>query len=423
MKKVAVIGGGYAGMAAAQTLATAGIAATVFEAGQVLGGRARRVELDGRLLDNGQHLLVGAYRTLLALMREAELCEADVLLRTPLDLPVRPDFRLRCPHWRAPWHLLGALVRAEGLDWSERFQLARALGRAQRDGWRVIPDRPVKDWLLEQGQSTRLVERFWQPLTVAALNTPLESASTQVLFNTLRDSLAGDADASNMLFPCVDFSALYPDAAARVVLAAGGEVKCSAMIRNITQNELGWRVGEAQFDAVVCALPPHRVSMVLGEHLPELAAQLDDWNYQPIVTLYLEYPRASLPQPMVGLSGGLVQWVFDHGHTHDEANRIAVVLSAQGAHSQLARADLEAAVVAELDAAFAWGVPTWSRSINEKRATFACVPGLDRPDNATKWPTLWLAGDYTRGDYPATLEGAVQSGVRAARGVLEKICD
>ncbi|UXY15003.1 hydroxysqualene dehydroxylase HpnE [Chitiniphilus purpureus] len=421
--RLAVLGGGYAGMAAAVEAASRGARVTVLEAGRVLGGRARRVVLDGRTLDNGQHLLIGAYRELLALMRRVGVDPARVLLRTPLDLNVLPGFRMRCPAWPAPLHLAAALLSARGLALAEQWALTRAVLAARRGQWRCVPDLSVAAWLAQQRQSAALIARFWQPLTVAALNTPLGQASTQVLFNVLRDSLDGATSDSDFLFPRVDFSALLPDAAADWLALNGGAVELGTTVKALRRDPAGWQVNDEtrRFDGVICALPPHRLAMALAEVAPALAADVAAWAFQPIVTLYLEYPRASLPQPMLGLSGGLVQWVFDHAHTHGRPDRIAVVLSAEGVHSQLARDELEAAVVAELDAAFGWGRPDWLRSIAEKRATFACVPGLVRPDNATPDPTLWLAGDYTAGDHPATLEGAVRSGLAAARGIMPRL--
>ncbi|WP_200916945.1 hydroxysqualene dehydroxylase HpnE [Jeongeupia sp. HS-3] len=418
---IAVLGGGYAGMAAAVELADAGARVTVFEAGPVLGGRARRVSIDGREIDNGQHLLIGAYSELLGLMRRVGVDPDFAFVRTPLDLAVEPGFRLRAPKLPAPLHLAVALLAARGLSWRERWALIRAMRSAETSRWRLVDDLPVADWLAAQGQPVRLVEAFWRPLTVAALNTPLETASTQVLFNVLRDSLAGSRSASDLLFPRIDFSALFPDAAARHVAASGGEVRLNAAVKLLVRDGDGWLVNGEHFDGVVCALPPHRAGMALGsvDACAPLVAQLAAWDYQPIVTVYLQYPASvTLPQPMVGLAAGVSQWIFDRGQTHDQPGLIAVVLSARGAHSDLSQAQLISAVVAELDTVFAWGEPGWRRVIAEKRATFAATPGLWRPANTTAEPSLWLAGDYTAGDYPATLEGAIRSGQTASRGII-----
>lgn len=430
VSRVAILGGGYAGMAAAVELAAAGVPVTVFEAGKVLGGRARRVVLDGQTLDNGQHLLIGAYEELLRLQRQVGVAEATAYLRQPLTLAVLPDFRLRCPRWPAPLHLAWGLLSAQGLAWRDKWQLIRAMQSAQRQHWHLPVDCSVTEWLLQQRQSPQVISRFWAPLTVAALNTPLQQASAQVLLTVLRDSLGGPRAASDMLLPRLDFSALFPEPAARYIGARQGEVRLGILVKHLQQTVAGWQVNdlEERFASVICALPPHRLEMAL-QSLPELAeplAWVQDWRWQPIMTVYLRYPaHVQLPQPMLGLADSLAQWVFDRGVTHGEAGLVAVVISAEGAHTQLDQAALAAAVQLELHQRL--GLPAQAQSwrvIAEKRATFACVPGMRRPAQATTLPGLWLAGDYTAAEgmpYPATLEAAVRSGVRAAQAVLQSI--
>lgn len=429
-KRVAILGGGYAGMAAAVELAAAGVAVTVFEAGRVLGGRARGVTLDGRALDNGQHLIIGAYRELLRLMQRVGLDAESLFLRQALQLVVEPGFRLRCPALPAPLHLVAGLLSASGLGLRARWRLIKAIQSAQAANWKLVQDCTVADWLASQAQPAGLIARFWQPLTVAALNTPIEKASAQVLLNVLRDSLGGTRAASDLLFPKVDFSELFPLAAARFISDRGGAVRLGSMVKSLRQAGTGWLVGADSewFDAVVCALPPHRAGMVLRD-LPELTAlaqQLEAWEYQPIVTLYLQYlPEVRLPCPMVGLSGSLAQWVFDRNYSHATPGLIAVVISAEGQHMQLTREALMSAIEAELHQRLQLPEKAeWRGMIAEKLATYACVPGMLRPTNRTANPGLWLAGDYTKGedvDYPATLEGAVRSGVAAAKQLLETI--
>ncbi|WP_293930943.1 hydroxysqualene dehydroxylase HpnE [Iodobacter sp.] len=425
---VAVLGGGYAGMAAAAELAAAGIKVSVFEAGKVLGGRARRVELAEQSFDNGQHLVIGAYTELLAMMAKVGVdCEA-AFLRMPMELVVEPDFRLACPKLPAPLHLAVGLIFAQGLTWAERFALLRAIRVAQAADWQLAEDVSVSCWLADQRQPKVLISRFWQPLTVAALNTPLELASAQVLLNVLRDSLGGARAASDLLLPKLDFSALFPDAAERFIQQRGGQVYRSRRITQLEKTPEGWRLnGEPEcFDAVICALPPHGLSPVLAT-LPQLKV-LGDWIYQPIVTVYLQYDQSTrLARPMQGLSDSLAQWVFDRSFTHGMDGLIAVVISATGSHQFLPQEELAAAVVAELHQRLALPVEVlWQQVITEKRATFACTPSMQRPSNKTTEHGFWLAGDYTRGlagsgDYPATLEGAVRSGVAAAQGVVQEL--
>ena len=429
-RRVAILGGGYAGMAAAVELAAAGVAVTVFEAGKVLGGRARRVVLEGRELDNGQHLVIGAYTELQRLMSVVGQNPEKSFLRRPLEWMVEPDFSLRCPRLPAPMHLLVGLLLARGMGLIDRLYLVKALRSAEKANWRLETDCTAAYWLAQHQQSHQLISRFWQPLVVGALNTPLEIASAQVLLNVLRDSLGGGREASDCLFPTQDFSSLFPEAGQRFIQAHTGSVRLGTMVKNVHQDAQGWHINGAEecFDAVICALPPHRAGMVL-ENLPglaTLAAQLSAWIYQPIVTIYLQYaPNIRLPRPMTGLAHAMSQWVFDRGYTHGTPGMMAVVISAEGEHQQLGRAALTQAVERELHTRL--GLPErgqWCGMIAEKLATFAATPGMVRPRNRTVLPGLWLAGDYTAGfpdDYPATLEGAVRSGVAAAKGILETI--
>lgn len=430
--RVAVVGGGFAGCAAAVALAQRGLSVHLLEAGPVLGGRARRITVhddQGQpcLLDNGQHILIGAYRELLGLMRTVGLREADVLLRLPLDLDIPGEFRLSCPRLPAPLHSLFGLLGARGLSWAERLAAVRLMHRAQSQHFRLAADLPVADWLAQQRQPASLTRRLWEPLTLSALNTPIAQASAQVLLNVLRDSLAGPRAASDLLLPRTDLSACFPEAAAAFITRHGGSVQCHTHIRHFEKTAEGWHLGQdfPPFAGLVLALPPHRIAG-LAAALPALAATLaplDAWAYEPIYTVYLRYPPACrLPKPMLGLLGGLGQWVFDRGELLGDAGLLAVVISASGPHTTLPQAALAGQIAQELAAHFPYlPPPLWHKVIAEKRATFACTPGLVRPGNATPEPTLWLAGDYTASEYPATLEGAVRSGLAAAAGLGQTI--
>ena len=442
MSKIAIIGGGYAGMAAAVELAAAGVSVTVFEAGKVLGGRARRVDRANRStandspLDNGQHLVIGAYSELLRLMQHCGVDLDDAFLRQPMRLQVEPDFLLACPKWPAPLHLAVGLIRAKGLSWAERWALIRTIQTSKWQRWRLKQDMTVAAWLAVQRQPASLIAKFWAPLTLAALNTPLELASAQVLLNVLRDSLGGARAASDLLLPKVDFSALFPDPAARFVQANHGYIQLAQRVKSLESNTHGWCIdGNEQepFSAVICAVPPHQAAGLLQSApeltpLTSLAEQLAHWPYQPIVTVYLQYAaEVKLMTPMLGLANGYSQWIFDRGVTHGQQGLIAVVISAQGVHSGLSHDELALAVQAELHQRL--GLPDLvlrQQVITEKRATFACTPDLVRPTNQTAMAGLFLAGDFTaglagkgRGEYPATLEGAVRSGVKAAQLALE----
>lgn len=417
---VAVIGAGYAGMAAAVELAAAGRRVHVFEASRTLGGRARGTRLpgtDGLEVDNGEHLIVGAYTETLRLMREVGANPERLFKRGPLHLEVAGEFRMRAPRLPAPLHTAFALLGAKGLDWREKFAAVRLMQRLQRNQFRIEPDLPFTDWLAREGVPSRQARLLWKPLCVAALNTEAERASAQVMANVLRDSLAAARDASDFLQPQTDLSRLFPEPAARFIAERGGEVRREQRVPALVSEGDAWRLGDAgPYAKVVIAVPPYHLAALC----PPLAPTVAHFEWEPIVTVYLQYPAtARLPQDMLGIDGGMAQWVFDRGRLRGQHGLISAVISARGPHLALPVKELEQRIDQEIRHV----VPTLpafttAHTINEKRATFACLPGLRRPPTATDLPGLWLAGDYVAGDYPATIEGAVRSGVAAARALL-----
>ena len=406
-RRVAVIGAGYAGMAAAVTLAQRGAAAVVFESGPVPGGRARRVQTQGRTLDNGQHILIGAYATLFGLMRTVGV-PADAVLRVPLELRYADGVSLRRMFLPEPFGLLAGLLFARGLSWRERLGAVRFLRALRGQRFGLAEDCSVAALLSHYGQDGRIGHYVWKPLCVSALNTPPEQASARVFLAVLRDTLGGAAEASDLILPRVDLSRLFPEPAAAWVAAHGVELRCASPVRDLGALR-------AQWDAVILAVGPHQLKTLA----PELAPA---FGYQPITTCYLQYPdRVRLPFPMLGLAGGLVQWVFDRGALTGEAGRLAAVISAQGAHQQMTHDELAQACHRELSQALpGLPEPEWSRVIAEKRATIAVAPDLRRPPIETPLPGVFLAGDYTDPEYPPTLEAAARSGVRAAERAMAR---
>lgn len=395
--RVAIVGAGYAGMAAAVTLAERGIPVTVFESGPVPGGRARRVLSQGRSLDNGQHIFVGAYKQLFALMQTVGVPH-DALLRIPLEIRYANGFAFRAG--------LAGLLLARGAPFAERLRALKFIATLKKGSWRVAPDITVKALLDRHGQHGAMRRYLWAPLCVSALNTPLDQASANVFLAALRDTLAGGRGAADLVLPRVDLSRLFPEPAAEFVRARGGEVRCEAAVREL--NAL-----RSDFLKIIVAVGPHQLKALLLD----LA---NDFSYQPIYTCYLQYPEDTrLDFPMLGLAEGLVQWVFDRGALLGEKGRLACVISAQGEHQQMTQDELAATCDRELRHALpALPAPLWSQVIAEKRATISCTPGLRRPEIRTATTGVFLAGDYTDREYPPTLEAAVRSGIRAAKLVL-----
>jgi squalene-associated FAD-dependent desaturase len=401
-RRVAVVGAGYAGMAAAVTLVQRGTPVTVFESGPVPGGRARRVTTQGHTFDNGQHILVGAYATLFSLMRAVGV-PANAVMRIPLELRYADGFHFRAFYFPAPFGLLAGLLAARGLPWRERLDAVRFMHAMRKHAFKLGQDCTVSELLERHAQNGRIGHYLWRPLCVSALNTPPEHASASVFLTVLRDTLGGDAEASDLILPCVDLSKLFPEPAADWLRAQGAEVRCATPVRDLGALR-------AQFERVILAVGPHQMKAIA----PQFAVEFD---YQPIYTCYLQYEaRTRLPFPMLGLAQGLVQWVFDRGRLTGEKGLLAAVISAQGDHQQMTQEELAAACHREIAAAVPGiSAPHWTRVIAEKRATIAARENLPRPAVETALPGVFLAGDYMDPEYPPTLEAAVRSGVRAAQ--------
>lgn len=435
--RIAVVGAGWAGLAAAVDLLDAGAEVTVFEAARFLGGRAREVE--GALpggervsLDNGQHILIGAYRDTLALMTRCGADPTALFWRTPVRVEGVDGFRFAAAAWPAPWHVAAALVGARGLSLRARADLVRLMLGARARGWRLAEDEPVARWLARLRQDRDLISRFWAPLCVAALNTPIAIASAQVFQNVLRDSIGSSRSDSDLLVPRAPLSALFPGPAVAYLERGGATVQTGTRVQSIAAGNDQVRVtlagAELVFDGCVCAVSGHQVPALLAAdaHMQRVAAQCAALTWQPIATAYLQFPAARLKAPMLALTEDLGQglygqWVFDKGQLGGPAGLLAVVISAQGPHQDLEGEELLSAVSRQL--ALQCGLsqaPVFTQLIREKRATFACTPGLDRPQVATPRPRLVLAGDFTASDYPATLETAVRSGREAARQLLRR---
>jgi len=436
-RKVAVAGGGWAGCAAAVELTHRGAQVSLFESARELGGRARRVDIDKldiRGLDNGQHILIGAYSETLRMMRLAGIDIDHALLNLPLQMRYPEDsggMDFVAPRLPAPLHMLLALVRAKGLDKDDKLALARFSTTARWMGWQLNTDCSVSELLARFDQTERLTTLMWRPLCIAALNTPPERASANIFLNVLRDSLGANRRASDMLLPRMDLSALFPRQAAAFVEQRGGTVATGTTVKRIDRDGAQWRLElnsgtvDAKFDAVIVATQATHAATLLDGLID--TSSLTSFDYEPITTCYLQYAATvRLPLPFCALvdkpeEQAWGQFAFDRGALNaDHAGLIAVVVSASGEAIELGHEALATAIADQLAGVFKQpelAQPAWTKVISEKRATFSCTPGLMRPPNATGIEGLVLAGDYTAGDYPATLEAATRSGVAAARCV------
>ena len=429
---IAIIGGGYAGMAAAVTLAAANIPVTVFESAKQLGGRARGVQHNDVQLDNGQHILLGCYHHTLQLIEQVGGNIEHDFLRLPLQLTLHNRFELKAPRLPAPLHLLTGLLRAKGLSFGARLRAARFMLALNRINFTLPHDSSVVELLRRYGQDDELIRLLWEPICLSALNTPIHIASAQVFLHVLRESLNGLRSDSDMLLPRKDFTALFPDRATEYIKRHKGTVltACSVeaiiphgeKIELITRSTAASSTHTNLFSHVICAsslISAARLFRTVPQ-LALIAEQIASIPYQPIYTVYLQYPKqVCLPHPMLGFDRCIAQWLFDKGQIAEQHGLIAAVISAPGRHQNLKHELLAQKVAQEIcEQLGIMEAPLWHKVIAEKRATFSCETNLPRPLHTTPLANVLLAGDYTSGDYPATLEGAVASGILCAKTIV-----
>ena len=436
---VGIIGGGWAGLAAGVELSRAGVKVTLFEAAKTLGGRAKSIAIQKSLanvsgmlhIDNGQHILLGAYHETLKLMRALDLDASNLLKRFPLEMTYpQAGFHFRLPKLPLPLNLVVGLFGASGCSWTEKIAAVRFMQKLRASDHRLCADGNLAELLDTHHQNGRLRRFLWEPLCVAALNTPPENASAQIFVNLLKDCLSEHRADSDYLFPAVGLSELFPLAAARFIEAHGGQISCATRIKEFIPpiSPTGaFDVNGHVFDHLIIAADPKHAGKLLAPHTETRAAAafLAAYSFEPIGTAYLAYPpNFRLPRPMIGLekggSKGLGQWVFDRGALCDQHGLMAFVLSANGAWTDFDNESLSRTLHRELQETLGKTLPApaWHIIIREKRATFACAPSLKRAKMHTTMDRLWLAGDHVWADYPATLEGAVRSGMAAAKAIL-----
>jgi len=467
---IAIVGAGWAGLAAAVSAIADGHQATLFEASSAIGGRARALKAwlpDGSpvLLDNGQHILIGAYTETLKMMRLVGVATDQALLKLPMTLQF-PDGRgIRFPDWPTPLDALAGILGARGWSWRDKWQLLRAAAGWQRNGFDCAPGLSVA--ALCQPLTRRVHAELIEPLCVSALNTPAAQASASVFLRVLRDALFGVAGGSNLLLPKTDLTALFAQPAADWVSQRGGHIHRNARVLGLRRVQHQWQlhlpdaVGEdapstpatptiatqpaRHFDAVILATSAtHAAQVLAGSGLPAATPKFlsnqppaliqpalpattfitNEWQpwvdtaralrFEAIATVYAWAAGVRLPQPMLALRSSATQpaqFVFDRGALGGPAGLLAFVVSAAAGDRQR----LQASVLAQAQAQLGLTLQA-VQTVVEKRATFACTPGLTRPAQRLA-PGLLACGDHVAGPYPATLEGAVISGISAVQAL------
>ena len=429
---IIIIGEGWSGLAAAASLTSRGFKPTVLEAAPQTGGRARSLENMNQQLDNGQHIMLGAYTSMLELLHLLNINPEDVLLRKRLDLKIdylnKKGLHLKCSSLFSPLHMLTALLSTQGLSWREKGSVIQCWLNISIRRFRCQPDISVQQYLTRHGQSIRLIELFWQPLCLGALNTPITQASMQVFMTVLKRSFTGSRAFSDMLLPSTVLGNVIPAPATEYITRHGGQVKTGERVHEISIDNNACHVatskGGYRASTLIMATPARQTAALLSCHtdFTKLGNNLRALGQQPITTLYIQYPESVyIDGDMHGLCGTTTQWLVDR-RSCGQPGLIAAVISATGPHMDMDKATLTNTILSEVQQVFPhWPQPEDSFLVREKQATFSCTVDINkiRPQTGHIGHNIWLAGDYLATGLPATLEGAVASGLQCARLIMQ----
>ena len=427
--RIAVVGGGLAGIAAALECARGGAAVTLYESRRRLGGATFSVERDGRWLDNGQHVALRccvAYRALLERLGVSELIDWQPRLRIPVLREGAGRAHLRRNMLPAPLHLAGTLLRYAPLRPGERFAALRAAASLRRldPGDASFDAQTFGDWLRAHGQSERAIAGLLNLIALPTLNLPADEASLQQSVQVFRTGLLDSADAADIGIPRVPLQQLHGDAATAALERAGVRIELGAPADGIEPGRVLLGGGAVEVDAAIVAVPNHDAARLLAPDAVDVAA-IAALGSSPIVNLHVHFDRRVLDEPFAATVGSPAQWLFDRTDSSGTRSGQLVSLSLSGADDE---------IDAPLDALRARYLPALERllpaareatvldvfAIREPRATFRVAPGTHalRPGARTRQPGLYLAGAWTDTGWPATMESAVRSGNAAAHALL-----
>ncbi len=410
--RVKIAGGGLAGLAAAAALGSLGFSVDLHEARPFLGGRATSFPLtpsleDSERIDNCQHVLLRCCDNLLDFYRRCGV-EEKIRFYDRLNF-VRPGGAvdvLAPGLLPAPLHMLGSFLRFGALPLGDRFRIMRALAALLRERRRADLDTfTMGEWLLEKQMTPEAVERFWRPILVSALNEEPERASALPAFQVFWQGLLASRQSYQMGVPAVPLADLY---------SAALEAKLGRDVRvhlRSTVEQLDPAADEAEY--YISAVPFERVEALI----PDLGLRLERFEHSPITGVHLWYDRPLTELPHAVLLDRTLQWLFRKSDTY-----VLAVVSASRSLLERSKAEIVEMADGELREFFPHAAEAKlvrSHVVKETRATYSAVPGLEsqRPQAETIHPNLFLAGDWTDTGWPATMEGAVRSGYRAAEAV------
>jgi hydroxysqualene dehydroxylase len=415
-----IVGAGWAGLCAAIEARRHGLRVHLHEASQHPGGRARQLPTQTTppwQLDNGQHILIGAYRQTLSLMAFLGLQTSELFVRIPPDLRLPNADGFRMYPGCATWGLLRGVWQSQGWGLKNKIAFLAAAIRWQLAGFTCPPSWRVLD-LCTHYRVPRIVQhQLIDPLCISALNTPSAQASAQVFLRVLHDAFFSSPASSDLLIPKVTLSELFPIPAVEWLQNHKTTISWSDTVQKHHVEE--WI---SQGDYVLLACPSWQAAKLCITLSPEWSAIAQTLPYKAITTVYLSHNgEHALDRPLQALANSPVaantpaQFLFDHASLSNQPKLLAAVCSdAPIDDAQMAQRVLQQ--IAELGFKELQIVQT----ITEKRATFACIPNLNRPSPHIA-PRLMACGDYIAGPYPATLEGAIRSAQEAITSLTQQM--
>lgn len=423
-----IIGAGLAGLATAQALASVGVASQVLEARDRAGGRAGSFvdASTGALLDTCQHVSMGCCTNLAHFCRTAGV--GHWLAPQPALYFMTPDGAVSpfgSEGWPAPFHLTRSFLAAHYLRWEDKLRIAYGLACLRL--LREPGDPPFADWLKRHYQTPQTIARFWGLVLVSALNEDAQRVGLRYARKVFVDGLMRHRDGFTVEVPTVPLGTLYGSTLLDSLARQGVDVRFNAAVRRIHIEDrvrgVELRDGSRiDADTVVAAVPWHRLRMLLPEERMARHAELANLQKleaSPITSVHMWTDRRLTDLPHVVLVDCLGQWLFPRGETAPGEHYAQIVVSASRALRALGHEEAGRRVIAEAQQLFGPFEVIRSRVVTEPAATFCVVPGVDayRPGQVSPIPGLYLAGDWTRTGWPATMEGAVRSGYLAAGAI------
>ncbi len=439
---ILIIGGGLAGLSAATRLAEGNVPISLLEKNNYLGGRAASFvdRTTGDLVDHGQHLMMGVYAETERFLRRIDTFDRiSVQERMEITFlhPTKGESALRCPDWPAPLHLFKGLMGLRHLGLRDKLSML-LIGSAclflNPDKNPSLDNMTVAELLTRYRQTATSQREFWNILTVSVLNEKPDVASAALLLKVFREAFMSHPDKGKTWLSRTGLGELYGPAAVQYIIACGGQVQLSQAVRQLHFSDdrvqtVELKTGECLLpDVVICAVSPFALKLMLSDDDQErYFPYLTYFEPSSIVGVNLWWDRPIMDKTFVGLIDSPIEWVFDKSKVYDpslaQGTHLALVISGANEYNKMSKDEIITLAEAEIRQFFPSAKNaklTHGTVFKSKQATFSQRTGMavHRPPTETRFGNFCLAGDWTSTGFPATIEGAVLSGHRAADFVL-----